>query len=190
MEKPRLLKRDAISTSYASSAGAPSKRTMNPLISQHCIDYLNYRIQQEEYSGRIYKSMSMWLNNKGYTGAAGLWDKYSGEEMSHADWSRTYLLSFGLQPLTPMLEQPEQNFTGLPQIIQISFDHEVDISKQIKDMADQSFKMGDHMLYELCLRYLKEQVEEHDKMQTWIDKLEAFGTDKIALRLLDNEMGG
>jgi ferritin len=46
------------------------------------------------------------------------------------------------------------------------------------------------MLYELSLKFLKEQVEEHDKMQTWVDKLEAFGTDKLALRLLDNEMGG
>ena len=39
------------------------------------------------------------------------------------------------------------------------------------------------------LRYLKEQVEEHDKTQTWVDKLAAFGEDKLALRLLDNEMG-
>ena len=51
-------------------------------------------------------------------------------------------------------------------------------------------KKGDHMLYTLTSHYLKEQVEEHDKTQTWMDKLTAFGTDKIALRLLDNEMGG
>jgi len=27
-------------------------------------------------------------------------------------------------------------------------------------------------------------------MQNWMDKLDAFGTDQIALRLLDNEMAG
>jgi ferritin len=48
--------------------------------------------------------------------------------------------------------------------------------------------MKDHILYELCLAYLKEQVEEHDKMQTWMDKLNTFGTDPLALRLLDNDM--
>ncbi len=132
----------------------------------------------------------MWLNNKGYTGAASLWKKYSDEEMAHANWSREYLLSFGIQPLTPALSQPTQNFEGLPQIIKMSFDHEIEVSSQIKAMATESLQKADHMLYELCLRYLKEQVEEHDKMQTWMDKLEAFGTDKIALRLLDNEMGG
>lgn len=182
MDKPRVLQRPVTDTI--------STKTPNPLITADCISYLNFRIQQEEYSSRIYLAMSMWLNNKGYVGAAALWKKYSDEEMGHADWARTYLLSFGLQPLTPKLEQPNQTFTGLPQIIQTSFDHEVEISTQIQQMASESFKKGDHMLYELCLRYLKEQVEEHDKMQTWVDKLEAFGTDKIALRLLDNDMAG
>lgn len=162
--------------------------TKNPLISQLCVDTLNYRIQQEELSSRIYLAMSMWLNNKGFTGAASLWKKYSSEEMTHADWARDYLLSFGVQPGTPVLEKPEQTFEGLPEIIKKSFDHEIEVSKQIKQMADHAMKISDHMLYELCLKYLKEQVEEHDKMQTWMDKLDAFGTDKVALRLLDNEM--
>lgn len=184
METPnRSLKKETLQRSV------PSTKTMNPLISEECAKYLNYRIEQEEFSSRIYLSMSMWLNNKGYTGAASLWKKYSDEELIHADWARTYLLSFGIQPLTPKLEQPEQNFTGLPQIIQISFDHEVEVSQQIKQMAGLALTKGDHMLYELCLKYMKEQVEEHEKMQTWVDKLKAFGTDGIALRLLDEEMG-
>ena len=176
------------------SAGAtkdmPSTKTMNPLIDNSCASHLNYRVQQEEYSARIYMSMSMWLNNKGYQGAAALWRKYSDEEMKHADIARTYLLSFGIQPVTPRLDQPKQNYSGLPEIVKLSFDHEVEVSKQIKDMANHALSDGDHMLYELCLAYLKEQVEEHDKMQNWMDQLEAFGTDKVALRLLDHEMAG
>jgi ferritin len=168
----------------------PTTKGTNPLLQEPCIEYLNYRIQQEEYSSRIYLSMSMWLNNKGYSGAAGLWKTYSDEEMKHADIARNYLLSFGIQPLTPRLDQPQQDYSGLPEIIQMSFEHEIEVSAQIKKMADHALSMGDHMLYELCLAYLKEQVEEHDKTQTWVDKLEAFGTDKIALRLLDNEMAG
>lgn len=162
----------------------------NPLITKEAIDLLNYRIEQEEYSSRIYLSMSMWLNDKGFIGAASLWKKYSNEEMSHADWARTYLLSFGIQPITPALKAPGDNYGGLVEIIRQSFDHEITVSKQCKDIASKAMKSGDHILYELALHYLKEQVEEHDKMQTWLDKLEAFGTDKIALRLLDNEMGG
>lgn len=201
MAGSRMLKRPEVVTvpkttgipdidkpSTGTSKEVPPVKTMNPLLGQPCIDYLNYRIQQEEYSSRIYMSMSMWLNNKGYTGAAALWRKYSDEELTHADIARKYILSFGIQPVTPRLDQPEQNFPGFPEIVKMSFDHEIEVSVQIKAMADHALEMADHMLYELCLAYLKEQVEEHDKMQTWMDKLESFGTDKLALRLLDNEM--
>jgi len=168
----------------------PIKKSHNPMIEEHCIKYLQYRIQQEDLSSRMYLSMSMWLNNEGYMGAAKLWEAYSKEEATHADWSRTYLLSMGVTPETAVLEKQPSTYGGLPEIIKASFDHEIVITKQIKDMATDAMKKGDHMLYELCLRYLKEQVEEHDKTQTWVDKLAAFGEDKIALRLLDNEMGG
>lgn len=168
----------------------PAVRNHNPLLSSECISYLNYRIQQEEYSARIYLAMSMWLNDQGYTGAAKLWKKYSDEEMGHADLAREYLLAMGVQPTTPKLDAPTQAFTGLPEIISKSYDHEIEVTVQCKSLADEALGKKDHMLYQLALQYLKEQVEEHDKMQTWMDKLEAFGTDNIALRLLDNEMGG
>ncbi len=203
MEKPRMLKRpetklvglenemmDVLEPSKGVSKEMPSIKTKNPLIDESCISHLNYRVQQEEYSARIYMAMSMWLNNKGYVNAAAVWRIYSDEEMKHADIARTYLLSFGVQPVTPRLDQPKQNFSGLPEIINLSFNHEIEVSKQIKDMANHSLADGDHMLYELCLAYLKEQVEEHNKMQNWVDQLEAFGTDKIAMRLLDHEMAG
>lgn len=169
----------------------PVKKGRNILLSAECESLLNFRIEQEEFSSRLYLAMSMHLNNEGYTGAASLWKKYSDEEMAHANWARTYLLSMGVTPDTPALKKPKTEYPGcLPEIIKESFDHEIVVTKQIKDMADKAFKSGDHMLYELCLSYLKEQVEEHDKTQTWLDKLMAFGTDPVALRLLDEEMGG
>lgn len=164
-------------------------KSHNPMIEEHCIKYLQYRIQQEDLSSRIYLSMSMWLNNSGYTGAASLWLKYSKEEAGHADWSREYLLAMGVTPETAMLALQPITYTGLPEIINASYDHEIVVTKQIKEMATSAMKKGDHMLYELCSKYLKEQVEEHDKTQTWVDKLNAFGEDPIALRMLDEEMG-
>lgn len=164
-------------------------RGKNPLLSNECITTLQYRIQQEEQSSRIYQSMSLWLNNEGYSGAASLWMKYSQEELAHANWSREYLLAMGIVPEVPLLTAQPTSYKGLPQIIEASYDHEITITKQCKELADRAFKCGDHMLYTLGLQYLKEQIEEHDKMQTWLDKLKTFGTDKIALRMLDEEMG-
>lgn len=169
---------------------APITSGKNELLSDSGMKLLNFRIEQEEISSRLYLAMSTWLNNNGYTGSAALWKKYSDEEMTHANWARQYLLSMGVTPATPALDMPQQNFAGLPEIIQQTHDHEIKITKQCKQFATIIFKEGDHMMYQLALQYLKEQVEEHDKAQNLVDRLKAFGTDKIALRLLDNELGG
>jgi ferritin len=189
MAENRTLRRPVVTYSEkAKSLETPPLRGKNELLSDDCVEYLNYRVQQEEYSGRIYLAMSMWLDNNGYVNAAKLWRRYSNEEMAHSDIARTYLLSMGVQPTTPVLESPEQNFTGLPEIIEKSYDHEIVVTKQIKELATDAMSKGDHMLYEFALAYLKEQVEEHNKMQNWVDQLNAFGTDRIAMRLLDHEI--
>jgi ferritin len=189
MAETRTLRRPVMTYSEKSkSSEMPSLKGKNELLSDDCVDYLNFRVQQEEYSGRIYLAMSMWLDNNGYVNAAKLWRRYSNEEMAHSDIARKYLLSMGVQPATPVLESPEQTFTGLPEIIEKSYDHEIVVTKQIKELATDAMSKGDHMLYEFALAYLKEQVEEHEKMQNWVDQLNAFGTDKIAMRLLDHEI--
>lgn len=187
----RSLKVSTVSASETSKAGtiktAPTAGK-NPLIDESCISFLNYRVQQEDLSSRIYLAMSLWLTNNGYLNGGKLWKKYSDEERGHADIARTYLLNMGVQPATASLEQPAEVYNGLPDIIRKSFDHEIEITKQIMELADHSMKMGGHMLYELALHYLKEQNEEHGKMQDLVDQLTAFGEDKIAMRLLDHEL--
>lgn len=170
------------------SVALPSGK--NELLSNNGVKLLNYRIEQEELSSRMYLSMSMWLENNGYLGAAKLWKKYSEEEMSHANWAREYLLSMGVTPTTPALSLQPLDYPGLPEIINKSYEHEITITKQCKDFAASAMKESDFMLYQLALKYLAEQVEEHSKMQDLVDRLVAFGTDKVALRFLDNELGG
>ena len=164
----------------------PTQR--NILLSDACITLLNYRIEQEEFSSRLYLSMSMWLNDNGYVHSAALWKKYSEEEQSHANWAKDYLLAMGVQPSTPALAAPGDAYAGLPEIIRKSYQHEVEVTLQCKTLADKAMSGGDHMLYTLAEKYLAEQIEEHDKMQNLIDQLKAFGEDKIALRLLDNAL--
>jgi len=155
----------------------PAKKT-NPFVSKECIDILNFRIEQEEYSSRFYTAMSMWLNDKGYMGAAAVWAKDAQDELVHAQWAKDFLLDMGVTPKTPALKEPPQTFTGLPDIIRQSFAHEVLVTQQCNDLASHAMK------------YLTEQQEEMGKVQTLVDQLEAFGEDKIAMRLFDHELKG
>lgn len=159
------------------------------IISDKMISLLNYRIQQEENSSRLYKAMSVWLGFNGYEGAEKLWQKYSDEERVHMEWAYKYLLDLNIKPIVPSLPEPQGDFKGLPQIIALSYQHEVDITNQCKELTKVAMAEGDFLVMELGFRYCKEQVEELAKTQLWLDKLDSFGSDKIALRLLDNNMG-
>jgi ferritin len=150
----------------------------NPFASPGAIKILNYRIEAEENSSRLYQAMSLWLNDNGFMGAACAWQKDAEGEMDHANWAKTYLLDMGIQPTLPALEKPLQSFQGLPDIIR----------KQVNALGVEGQKTGDHLLYQLAIKYLQEQQEELGRLQTLIDKLGAFGEDKIAMRLLDNEL--
>lgn len=164
-----------------------SEKKAHPLISDKTIELLNYRIEQEDYSSRLYLAMSLWLNNAGYE-CHTLWRTYSQEEAKHADWAREYLLSLGIQPKTCALKDADCDCKDFVEIINKTYDHEVEVTKQCKELAAHAMSEGDHLLYPLAMKYMQEQIEEMDKVTTLKDKLESFGTDKIALKLLDTEL--
>ncbi len=164
-----------------------SKNDLSSLISKECIAILNFRIEQEEASSRKYHAMSLWLNDNGYIGAAKAWQSDADGEMVHAGWAKDFLLDMGVLPLIPALKEPERDYTGLPDIIRKSFEHEVLVTKQCNDLASHALKYNNHLLYQLSIKYMQEQQEEMGKVQTYIDKLKSFGEDKIAMKLFDNE---
>ena len=98
------------------------------MIKSNLIELLNYRIQREQYSSRVYHAMYLWLQDIGYTGAAKLWKKYSEEELKHASWAENYLLSLDIKPDVRSLEQPKCEFTGFDDVIMCKLDQELIIT--------------------------------------------------------------
>lgn len=141
----------------------------NKLISDKAIELLQFRIKEEQLSSRIYEQMSLYLNDVGLLNSAKLWLKYSQEELGHADWAKDYLLSFGVMPVLQTLEAPTSKFTGLLDVITKTLEHEELIAKQCNALSKQALDMGDFMLFQLGLKYTKEQSEEMDKSITLID---------------------
>lgn len=164
-----------------------NENVADSIISKECIDLINFRINEEEKSWRLYENMYLWLEDNGYTNAAKLWRSYAQEELMHADWGKQYLLGLGIQPELRGMPQLSKDMDFVS-IIKDSYAHEVKITKQCQEMAKESMTKGDFMLHELSLKYLKEQHEELSRQQNWLDQLNSFGTDKIALRLLDAAM--
>lgn len=158
------------------------------VISNAVTETLQYRINQEELSSRIYKAMGIWLNLNGYEGASKLWFKYSCEEMNHAGWVYDYLLDLNIKPIVQQIQQPETEFKGLPNIIAKSLEHELSITQQCKELASLCVEESDYMTLNLAQKFLTEQKEEIAKIMLWVDKLKAFGDSKDVLQELDEQM--
>ena len=165
------------------------KYCKNPFVTDECIKMLNYRIEQEEQSSRIYEAMSLWLNDNGFKGAAKRWKQDSLDELKHAGWAKEFLLAMGCQPKLPALKEPVQEFESLLDIVIQSYDHEIMVTEQCNDLAKYAMGYGNHLLYQLAIKYLQEQQEELETGQDRIDRLTMAGNDKIAILLIDQELG-
>jgi ferritin len=159
------------------------------ILKPEVVTALQYRIEQEELSNRLYLAISMFLSFKGFAGSAKLFAKYAKEELAHSEKVRDYLLGMDIQPEVPTLEMQSITDTSLPVLIQDAFDHEVTITEQCNALAKLALDNGDMQTFGLAQWFANEQTEELDKMQYWLDRLSAFGTGQIALRELDEEMG-
>jgi ferritin len=133
------------------------------------VETLNYRIQQEEDSSRLYEQASLWFDNYGYLNLSELYKKYACEEKAHADWSKSYLLDYGYTPELRQLKLQDTEFESCLQIFEITLEHELEITRQCEELASLALKEGNHVLYALASKYCKEQQEEIGKAVQLID---------------------
>ena len=150
------------------------------LISQEAINMLQYRIQQEQYSSKLYEQMSLYLNNEAYLNMAKVWAKFSEEELKHAELAKKYLLSFNVMPELMVIEEPINDFKDARDIIQKTFDHEVILFNQIKELSNKAMELKDWSLFTLAQEYLEIQVEELDEVYNLVD-IAKLTTDNLIL---------
>jgi len=178
-----------MSKSNKKSTTSPKKVSKNPLISQESIELLQDRYHQEEMSVRLYYAMSVWLDSQGYSNAAKLWKFYSDDEILHINYVKAYMLALKIKPEVRSLEEPKNDYTSLVDVVEETYKFMLEVSAKLEELAEHSMKEKDFMLFGLAQFFLNSQVEAYGNYQRWIDELEIFGSDKHALRLLDNAMG-
>jgi ferritin len=141
------------------------------MLTSKIIEQLNYRIQQEEFSSRLYKQMSLWLNDEGFINLSKIYNKYSQEELDHASWAADFLLAHGIKPDLKELNAPNDIYeiSSLKDILDLILSHEKEITNQCNDLASLALKENSHTLYSLASKYCHEQVEELEKAITFLD---------------------
>lgn len=155
------------------------------LLEEKTIEVLNYRIQQEEYSSRLYHQMHLWLENNSYKNLAKYFKKNSDDEMVHASWSKDYLMSFNVMPELRTLEEPINVFENVLDIAQKTLEHEIKITEQCNSLAKFALDNADFGLLALAQKYNAEQTEEIGVALELLDIVQ-MSNDKL---VIDNYVG-
>ena len=148
----------------------PTRLEPTRLLSDETIAILNYRIEQEQYSSRIYEQISMWLENEGFNNLSKLYKKYASEELGHADWAKTYLLSYDITPSLHPLKTPLEECTcsNIKEILDLTLKHELEVTSQCEALTKFAMETSQFNLFSLGRRYNAEQIEEIEKATTLV----------------------
>jgi ferritin len=157
------------------------------ILPEETIELLNYRINQEELSSRIYLAMSLWLEDRAYFNSAKLWKKYSDEELGHAEWARDFLLAYNHKPCTDPIGVVPNEFNGLDDIINQTLQHETLITNQCKELLKHALEV-ELLVMPLAEKYVREQAEEMQKAYDLVTLLNNYGVGQLNLALLDHEI--
>lgn len=150
---------------------------------------INTQLQKELDSSMIYLSMAEWFEYNGWFGAAKLYRKYSAEEYEHMEKFKKYLQDRNAMPETPASTKQPVEYDGLKDIVQKTYDHEVQISAWISEIAKACLKESDLTTYQFLNWFINEQIEEESKALYWIDRIEMMEEQNASLYFLDEEMG-
>jgi ferritin len=159
------------------------------MISEKINEILNEQINKEFYSGYLYLSMSAHLKELGLNGFA-KWTKIQAkEEVEHGLKIFDYLINSNSFVTLKQIHTPEFEFQGVLSIFNHIYEHEQCITKSIMKIAQLADEECDRTTLAFIDWFINEQLEEEEAVKNIIKRLELFGEDKVALYLIDKELG-
>ena len=159
------------------------------MINKKVEDILNAQINKEFYSAYLYLAMSAYLDEIGLKGFSHWTKVQAKEEVDHGMILFNYIIDRNGNVDLKQIESPQKNFENPIQVFELILNHEEEVTKSIKGVAQLSEDECDIATRHFINWYISEQVEEEAKVSDIIKKLQMFGTDKSILYHIDKELG-
>lgn len=159
------------------------------MISEEINEILNEQINKEFYSGYLYLSMSAHLKELGLFGIASWMKHQAKEEVEHGLKIFDYLINCNSFVTLKQIKTPEFEFNGILSIFNKVYEHEKCITESVMKVAQKAEENCDRMTLNFVDWFIAEQVEEEEAIKNIIKRIELFGDDKVALYLIDKELG-
>ena len=157
-------------------------------ISNKILKLLHDHITMEGNASNYYLSVASWCAVNGYEGSANFFRNHSDEEREHMLKIVNYLNELKIHAKIPTIEEPSQNMKSLEEIVRISLQNEVKVTKLINQIVSIAQKEQDHRTDAFLEWFVNEQIEEEDLFETILQKFDIIGRDKLAVHEIDKNL--
>lgn len=158
------------------------------MISPHIQQLLNEQMRTELYSSYFYLAMQTWFEERALTGFGNWYGVQVKEERDHALRIRAYLLRVNGRPEFLIIDQPDQNFSGVEDILQRTLAHEQMVTSKINTLMDAAQQERDYRTIEFLQWYILEQIEEEENVHALIDRLKMAEGTEAGILFMDTEL--
>ncbi len=140
-------------------------------LSKEIATMLNTQIQNELSSSQIYRGMSCWLENEGWSNSATYFFKAAQEELTHMDKIYQYLFDRNVLALVPISAEVKQDYKDIRELVELALEHEISVTDNWEAISVIAKEQGDNTTCEFAQWFLKEQIEEENKFRSILDKM-------------------
>lgn len=158
------------------------------MISPRIQQLLNEQMRNELYSAYFYMTMQTWFEERSLTGFGNWYDVQVKEERDHALRIRSYLLKVNGSPVFLEIEQPDQQFSDIGDILQRTLAHEQMITSKINEIMDCAQSERDYRTIQFLQWYVIEQMEEEENVHGLIDRFHMAESSEAGILFMDSEL--
>lgn len=159
------------------------------MISQSLTDALNEQLKHEFYSSYLYLAMSAYCDSQNLTGFAHWMRLQADEEREHAMRFYDFILDRDGRVALPALQQPPRDFGSPTKLFEQVLAHEQEVTSLIEQLYRKAAAEQDNATQIFLQWFITEQVEEEKTATQILETLRMAGDNKVALLMLDRELG-
>lgn len=159
-------------------------------LSKEVVNLLMPRLSDEFVAFYHYRAASNWCRNVGFEKAADFFAKESEEELEHAQGIERFIVDWNITPDLPKIEKPKTiEFTGLDQIIDLSYELEYNLYEAYEVTSVNIFKTGDICVFDFLQKYRTIQKESVIAYSDMINMLKGVNTSsKFEMLMLEKKL--
>lgn len=152
-------------------------------------DAVNAQINEELFSAYVYLAMSAHFEAKNLEGFANWMKIQAKEELAHGMRLFDHLNRRGGRVVLKAVGEPPLDFGTPLEVFEKALAHEQHITGCIHDLYRVAVEEGDLPAQLELQWFVDEQVEEEENTGRVVEQLKMAGDNKVALLMLDRELG-